>query len=59
MRRGQSTVEWMLIVAMIVVGLVVAAYAFVPGFQRGVRELGTDVTSLFAQGESDGSGDMR
>ena len=50
MRRGQSTVEWMLIVAMIVVGLVVAAYAFVPGFQRGVRELGTDVTSLFAQG---------
>ena len=59
MRRGQSTVEWMLLVSMLVVGLLVAAYAFLPNFQRGVRELGTDVSSLFAQGESDGSGDMR
>ncbi len=59
MRRAQSTVEWMLLVAVLVVGLVVAAYTFVPGFQRGVGELGTDMSRLFAQAESDGSGDMR
>jgi hypothetical protein len=59
MRRGQSTVEWMLLVAVLVVGLVVAAYAFLPGFGRGVDELGSDVSNLFAQGETDGGGDMR
>lgn len=59
MRRGQSTVESMLLVAVVVVGLALAAYAFIPGFQDGVRGLGDDVDTLFSQGEQNGSGDMR
>ncbi len=47
MRRGQSTVEWMLIVSVLIVGLLVAAYAFLPGFNRGVRHLGSDMSNLF------------
>ncbi len=59
MRRGQSTVEWMLLVSVITVGLVAAAYAFLPGFSQGVDELESDLGKLFAQGERDGSGDAR
>ncbi|MBM4366608.1 MAG: hypothetical protein FJ102_10375 [Deltaproteobacteria bacterium] len=59
MRRGQSTVEWMLLVAVITVGLVAAAYAFLPGFSQGVDGLESDLGNLFAQGERDGSGDAR
>ncbi len=59
MRRGQSTVESMLLVAVVVVGLALAAYAFVPGFQAGVRGLGDDMDTLFSQAEQDGSGDRR
>jgi hypothetical protein len=59
MRNGQSTVEWMLLVAMLVVGLLVAAYAFLPGFGQGVEHMGDDASGLFAEGEANGSGDMR
>ncbi len=59
MKRGQSTVEWMLLVAVLCVGLTAAAYAFLPGFAQGVDGLETDLDRLFAQGESDGSGDIR
>lgn len=59
MRRGQSTIEWMLIVSVLCIGLAVAAYAFIPGFQAGVRHLGTDIGLLFAAGETNGSGNMR
>lgn len=59
MKRGQSTVESMLLVSVVVVGLALAAYAFIPGFQAGVRGLGDDVGDLFGQGEQNGSGDMR
>lgn len=59
MQRGQSTVETMLLVSVVVVGLALAAYAFIPGFQDGVRGLGDDVGDLFGQAEQNGSGDMR
>ena len=59
MRRGQSTVEWMLIVSMLVVGLAAAGYAFIPDFRKGIDELGGRIDNLYAQGETDGSGDHR
>ena len=59
MARGQSTVELMLLVSVLVIGLVAAAYAFMPDFQKGVSELGDDIGTLFAEGEQNGSGDMR
>ncbi len=59
MRRGQSTIEWMLIVSVLAIGLAVAAYAFIPGFQSGVKGLGIDIDTLFAAGETNGSGNMR
>lgn len=59
MRRGQSTVEWMLIVSVMAVGLAAAAYAFVPDFRTGVDEMGERIEYLYAQGETDGSGDRR
>lgn len=59
MQRGQSTVEWMLLVSVLCVGLTAAAYAFLPGFSQGVSDLESDLGRLFAQGEMDGSGDLR
>ena len=58
-RRGQSTVEYVLLVAVLVVGLLVAAYAFVPGFSDGVAGLGRDVEGLFGAAGTTGSGEMR
>lgn len=58
-RRGQSTVEYVLIIAVLVIGLLVAAYAFVPGFSQGVDGLGDDVEGLFGAGTQNGSGGMR
>lgn len=59
MKRGQATTEWMLIASVLAVGLALAAYAFLPGFRDGVSGLANDVTHLFAEGETNGSGDMR
>ncbi|MBM4391519.1 MAG: hypothetical protein FJ090_10400 [Deltaproteobacteria bacterium] len=59
MRRGQSTVEWMLLVAMVTVGLVAAAYAFLPGFSQGVDQLESSIGHLFGEGERDGRRDFR
>lgn len=58
-RRGQSTVEYVMLIAVLVIGLLVAAYAFVPGFSDGVDGLGGDVEGLFGAGTQNGGGDMR
>ncbi|MDO8526792.1 MAG: hypothetical protein Q7T03_03785 [Deltaproteobacteria bacterium] len=41
--RGQSATEYMLIIAIVVLGLVAAASRLIPKFQEGVDQLGTNV----------------
>lgn len=58
-RRGQATTEYVLLIAVLVVGVVAAAYAFVPLFDEGMDGLDDDAGSLFEQGTRAGSGDVR
>ncbi len=58
-RSGQSTVEYMLLVSVLVIGLGVAAYAFIPAFSEGTRGLGADASGLFDAGTQDGGGERR
>lgn len=44
-QKGQTATEYMLIIAVIVLGLVSAASAFVPQFQQAVGTLAGTVTS--------------
>ena len=44
-RRGQSTVEYMMLVSVIVIAIVAAAYVLVPTFQKGVSDLATEVST--------------
>lgn len=44
--RGQSSTEYMLLVSVVVIAVVAAAYAFVPSFQAGVFDLSNDVSSI-------------
>lgn len=41
--RGQSATEYMLIIAIVVLGLVAAASHLIPKFQSGVKELGSNI----------------
>jgi hypothetical protein len=59
MRRGQANSEWMLLIAVLAVGLALAAYAFLPGFREGVKGLASDVDGLFAEGARNGTANMR
>ena len=58
-RRGQATTEYFLLISVAVVGLAVAAYAFVPGFSDGMDALGDDASSLLGAGTENGSGNKR
>lgn len=44
--RAQTATEYMMVLSVIVIAVVGAAYAFVPTFQIGVNELGYDVSSI-------------
>ena len=44
---GQSATEYMLIIAVIVIGLVAAASKLVPMFRDGVTQLGTTITTKY------------
>lgn len=57
--RGQSTTEYMLIIAMLAVGLLVGAYAFVPEFAWGMNEMTGDSTAMFGAGTQNGNNDKR
>lgn len=41
--KGQSATEYMLIMAIVVLGLVAAASRLIPKFQDGVSRLGTNI----------------
>jgi Flp pilus assembly pilin Flp len=57
--EGQSTVEYMLLISVIVIALVAAAYVFVPVFQKGVQDLANDVRKILSTGKIGKTGTTR
>ena len=49
--EGQSTVEYMLLISVIVIAIVAAAYVFVEPFRQGVQDLGNDVKKILSDGK--------
>jgi uncharacterized protein (UPF0333 family) len=58
-RRGQSTVEYMLLISVIVIAIVAAAYIFSPNFRDAVMRLALDVEEILSSGEILGTGSTR
>jgi hypothetical protein len=58
-RRGQATTEYFVLLSALVIGLLVAAYAFLPSFSDGMDDMGDDATRLLSAGTQDGHGDKR
>jgi Flp pilus assembly pilin Flp len=56
---GQSTVEYMLLISVIVIAIVAAAYVFVPTFQQGVQALANDIKSILDTGKIGSTGTTR
>ena len=48
-----------MVAAVLVIALVFAAYAFVPGIEAGVQGLGDDVKQVYTSATGDGSGELR
>lgn len=49
-RRGQSTVEWALVVAVLVIAVVAAGYALVPSFQIAMDSAGEGMSTVYTSG---------
>ncbi len=49
-RRGQSTVEWALVVAVLVIAVVAAGYALVPSFQIAMDSAGEGMKTVYTSG---------
>ena len=47
---GQTGTEYMLIISVVVIAVVAAAYTYVPQFQTGVEALGTKVMTIMDRG---------
>jgi len=58
-RSGQSTVEYMMLISVIVIAIVAAAYVFIPTFQSGVQALADDVSSTLSTGNIRDQGGSR
>lgn len=48
--KGQTATEYMLIISVIVIAVVAAAYVFMPMFQAGVGQLANDVSTILDTG---------
>lgn len=48
--EGQSTVEYMLLISVIVIAIVAAGYIFVDDFKAGVKDLAKDVKKMLSDG---------
>lgn len=48
---GQSTVEYMLLISVIVIAIVAAAWVFIKPFEDGVKDLGMDVKKILSDGK--------
>ena len=51
-RKGQSTSEMMLLISVIVIAIVAAAYIMIPTFQDGVQDLAEDVSYIRSSGDT-------
>lgn len=49
--EGQSTVEYMLLISVIVIAIVAAAYVFIEPFKDGVENLANDVKRILSDGK--------
>jgi Flp pilus assembly pilin Flp len=49
--EGQSTVEYMLLISVIVIAIVAAAYVFIDPFKQGVLDLGKDIKKILSDGK--------
>lgn len=49
--EGQSTVEYMLLISVIVIAIVAAAYVFIEPFKQGVQDLSKDVKKILSDGK--------
>ncbi len=49
-RRGQSTVEWALVLAVLAIAVVAAGYAFVPSFQTAMDSAAAGMKTLYTSG---------
>ena len=54
--EGQTATEYMLIISVVVIAVVAAAYQFVPIFQAGVTDLANDVKRILGDGKIGGVG---
>ncbi len=57
--EGQSTVEYMLLISVIVIAIVAAAYVFIEPFKQGVTDLGKDVKKILSDGKIGRTGTTR
>jgi Flp pilus assembly pilin Flp len=48
--QGQTATEYMLIISVVIIAVVAAAYTFVPTFQQGVSDLSQDVSTILKGG---------
>jgi Flp pilus assembly pilin Flp len=49
--EGQSTVEYMLLISVIVIAIVAAAYVFIEPFKQGVQDLSNDDKKILSDGK--------
>ena len=49
-RRGQTSVEYVLVIAVVTVAVVASAWTYVPAFRGGVEALGRDVRAMLQTG---------
>lgn len=49
-RRGQSTVEWALVVAVLAIAVVAAGYALVPILQVAMDSAGDGMSTVYTSG---------
>ena len=49
--EGQSTVEYMLLISVIVIAIVAAAYVFIEQFKQGVLDLAKDIKKILSDGK--------
>jgi len=57
--EGQSTVEYMLLISVVVIAIVAAAYVFLDPFEQGVQDLAEDIQGGLSSGEIAGVGTNR
>jgi predicted PurR-regulated permease PerM len=50
-RKGQTTSEVMLLISVIVIAIVAAAYIMIPTFQDGVQDLAEDISFILQSGD--------